>query len=198
LNVVQLFSEAVFLGSNDDIQIQVRGGYAYVPALLSLADAKDLIPVGSTIEKKVVRYTPGLAWAAQRSIFANHGFYDADIVGNGDALMAAALLGQHESISRRYSLSEPRRQHYFRWAIPFHKSVGGRVGHVAGMIFHLNHGDLEKRGYGAERQKVFATFDFDPDIDLTIGRNGAWHWARPRPDLEGFLRKYLIDRAEDE
>jgi hypothetical protein len=188
LNVVQLFSEAVYLSPDDDIEI---------PSLLSLADAKDLIPVGSTIEKKVYRYTSGLAWAAKRSIFANHGFYDADIVGNGDALMAAALLGQHDSISKRYSLKEPRRQHYFRWAIPFNKSTGGRVGPVAGAIFHLNHGDIGNRGY-VERRKGFATFDFDPDIDLTIGRNGAWHWARPRPDLEEFLKNYFISRAEDE
>jgi hypothetical protein len=198
LNVVQLFSEAVFLSSDDDIRrSQVRDGYPCVPSLMSLADAKDLITVGSTIEKKVVRYTPGLAWAAKRSIFADRGFYDADIVGNGDALIAAALLGQHDSISKRYSLKEPRRQHYFRWAIPFNKSVGGRVGHVAGPIFHLNHGDLENRGY-VEREKALATFDFDPDIDLTIGRNGAWHWARSRPDLEVFLKSYFISRAEDE
>jgi hypothetical protein len=188
LNVVQLFSEAVYLSPEDDIKI---------PSLMSLANAKDLIKVGSTIEKKVFRYTSGLAWAAKRNIFSNHGFYDADIVGNGDALIAAALLGQHESISKRYSLKEPRREHYFRWAIPFNKSTGGRVGHVAGAIFHLNHGDLGNRGY-VERRKGLATFDFDPDIDLTIGRNGAWHWARPRPDLEEFLKSYFISRAEDE
>ena len=198
LNVVQLFSEAVYLSPNDDIQsIRVQDGYSYVPGLMSLADAKDLIQIGASIGKKFVRYAPGLAWAAQRSVFANHGFYDADIVGSADSFIAAALLGEHELLSRRYSLKEPRRQHYFRWAIPFNKSVGGRVGHVAGAIFHLNHGDIENRGY-VERQKGLAAFDFDPDIDLTIGRNGAWHWARPRPDLEDFLKNYFISRAEDE
>ena len=33
--------------------------------------------------------------------------------------------------------------------------------------------------------------------DIAIGANGAWHWARPRPDLEDFLRRYFIGRAED-
>jgi hypothetical protein len=162
---------------------------------MSRADAKDLISVGSTIEKKVVRYTPGFAWAVKRSIFADHGFYDADIVGGGDSLMAAALLDQHESIARRYLFNEPRRQHYFRWAVPFNKSVAGRMGHVGGTVFHLKHGEVENRGY-VERQKGFATFDFDPDLDLTIGANGSWHWARPRPDLEDFLKNYFISRAE--
>jgi hypothetical protein len=76
------------------------------------------------------------------------------------------------------------------------KSVAGRVGYVPGTIFHLKHGDAENRGYG-DRQKGLASFDFDPDIDLRIGQNGAWDWARPRPDLESFIRKYFMSRAED-
>ena len=197
LNVLQLFSEVVFTNSGDHIgRIQVQDG-AKVPGLLSLANAKNLITIGSTIGKKVVRYAPGFAWAAKRSIVANHCFYDAGIVGGGDSLLAAAALGQHELISRRYSFNEARRRHYFKWAIPFYKSVAGRIGHFGGIIFHLKHGEVENRGY-AERQRSFATFDFDPDIDLTIGQNGAWHWARPRPDLEDFLKSYFIRRAEGE
>jgi len=29
-----------------------------------------------------------------------------------------------------------------------------------------------------------AGFDFNPDVDLKIGPNGAWEWARSRPDRE--------------
>src|SRR6185295_4844350 len=113
-------------------------------------------------------YAPGLAWAANRRLLDDHGFYDAGIVGGGDSLMAAALLGQYESISRRYSFQESRHRHYFKWAVPFDKSVDRRIGHVAGTIFHLKHGQVKNRGY-VERQKGLASFDFDPDIDLTIG-----------------------------
>ena len=53
LNVVQLFSEAVFLNPDDDIQrIRVRDGYSYIPGLMSLADAKDLIQIGSHHRKE--------------------------------------------------------------------------------------------------------------------------------------------------
>jgi hypothetical protein len=38
----------------------------------------------------------------------------------------------------------------------------------------------------------------DPNLDLRIGANGAWQWARPRPDLEEFMGKYFLSRAEDE
>ena len=43
-----------------------------------------------------------------------------------------------------------------------------------------------------------AAFDFDPEADLRIGPNGAWHWARPRPELEHFLAQYFVSRNEDE
>ncbi len=60
LNVVQLFSEAVFLNSDDDIQdSKIEMDMRMYQVSMSLADAKDRITFGSTIEKKVVRYTPG-------------------------------------------------------------------------------------------------------------------------------------------
>ena len=198
LNVVQVFSEAVFVNSDDDIQrTQVENGYAYVPGLMSLADAKDLIAVGSTIEKKVVRYTPGFAWAAKRGIFANHGFYDADIVGNGDALIAAALLGQHEFDIKTLFVKGTSSTALFQMGNSFQRIRCWPYRTRCRHYFPPKHGEVENRGY-VERQTRLATFDFDPDIDLTIGRNGAWHWARPRPDLEEFLKSYFISRAEGE
>jgi hypothetical protein len=64
---------------------------------------------------------------------------------------------------------------------------------VAGRIYHLYHGKFVNRGYSWS-----AGEPLDPDIDIRIGANGAWHWARPRPDLEDFLRKFFLSRAEDE
>ena len=45
---------------------------------------------------------------------------------------------------------------------------------------------------------LFAGFGFEPDADLVVGPNGAWQWARPRPELENFLVNYFIGRAEDD
>ncbi len=81
--------------------------------------------------------------------------------------------------------------------MPFHKSVAERFGHLPGMIYHLKHGALKNRQYLARHEQL-AGFGFDPEFDIRIGPNGAWHWARPRPDLEAFLRDYFVSRAEDE
>jgi hypothetical protein len=45
---------------------------------------------------------------------------------------------------------------------------------------------------------LFADFSFEPEADLVVGHNGAWRWARPRPEMESFLTDYFIGRAEDE
>jgi hypothetical protein len=111
-------------------------------------------------------------------------------------MMAGAVLGQCEGIAERFSLNKLRRQHYLNWAIPFHKSVAERLGLVSGRVHHLSHGDLQNRRYG-DRHEYLATFNFDPDQDLRVAPNGAWEWARPRPDLERFLKSYFIARAED-
>jgi hypothetical protein len=196
-NVIQLFSDAVHINSEDCEKDSAHcNGAAAVPGIASLSNSRDLIAIGSHLTKPET-YKAGFAWAANKKLIEDHGFYDAAIVGGGDTLMVAAMYGQFEAVMERCRFNEARREHFLKWAIPFHKSVAEGVGHVSGKIFHLKHGKINNRGY-IERQRQLAAFDFDPDLDLKIGPNGAWHWAQPRTDLEDFLRKYFISRAEDE
>jgi hypothetical protein len=194
-NVVQLFSGAIHLDRDDYEKGPVDRNGPAVPGVASLPDVGELLSVEKLTGKKV-RFNPGLAWAANRTLIEDHGFYDAAIVGGGDSLMAFAMYGRPDVLVERFVLEGSRRQHYLKWAIPFHKSVADRIGHVAGMIVHLKHGDAEKRAY-FDRQERLAGIGFDPDADIKIGTNGAWHWARPRPDLEDFLRQYFVSRDED-
>ena len=196
-NVVQLFSDVIHLECEDHEKNAANGnGQAPVPGVASLSNAPELLSVEKLTAKKV-RFNPGLAWAANRTLIEDHGFYDAAIVGGGDSLMAYAMYGRPAVLVKRFRLGAARERHYLKWAVPFHKSVAERIGHVSGTIGHLRHGDAENRAY-FDRQEWLAGFDFDPDVDLRIGANGAWHWARPRPDLEEFLRRYFVSRAEDE
>jgi hypothetical protein len=198
-NVVQLFSDVVYVNMEDyEKQSDHRNGHVSMPGVASLSDARELLLVGQEkfVLKKVL-FNPGLGWAANRRLLEDYGFYDAAIVGGGDSLMVYAMYGRFEALIKKFLLDTTRQQHYLKWAIPFHKSVAECIGHVSGTIYHLKHGEIKNRDY-FDRQEWLASFDFDPDIDLRIGANGAWHWARPRPDLEDFLRKYFISRAEDE
>lgn len=199
LHVVQLFSDAVDLDPEDREKASHHcNGHTSLPGVASLSNARDLLSLGRQ-EKLVskVRFNPGLAWAANRTLLEEHGFYDAAIVGGGDSLMASAMYGRFEPLAERFLLDMTRYRHYLKWAVPFYQSVAGRIGHVPGTIHHFKHGETENRSY-FDRQQRLAGFNFDPDLDIRIGANGAWHWARPRPDLAEFLRTYFISRAEDE
>ncbi len=142
-------------------------------------------------------WSTGLAWAANRRLLEDHGLYDAAIAGGGDSFMVSAMYGQFDTAMKKLALNAARQRHYLKWAVPFHRSVAERIGHVSGTIYHLKHGTIKNRGY-LDRQDQLAGFDFDPEIDLRIGPNGAWQWARPRPELESFLTGYFISRNEDE
>lgn len=190
-SVIQLFSDVVQLNSEQyEKQSDLYNGHTSVPGIVSFFNARANLETGSM-------YHEGLAWAANRTLLEDHGFYDAGIVGGGDSLMVAAMYGQYEGLIRTCLFNATRREHYLRWAIPFHKSVAERVGYVSGTIYHLAHGTIKNRRY-ADRHASLASFNFDPDIDLRIGANGAWQWARSRPEVESFLMSYFINRAEDE
>lgn len=204
-NVIQLFSDSVHLNSEDyDKQCDYYNGHTSAPGIAGLSNASELLSLGRQeqdyikfVSKKEQLWNPGLAWAANRRLLEDHGFYDATIVGGGDSLMVSAMYGRFETLIKKFMLNATRQQHYLRWATPFHKSVAERIGHVSGTIYHLRHGKIKKRAY-LDRQQELAGFDFDPDTDLRIGPNGAWEWTRPRPELERFLTSYFINRAEDE
>jgi hypothetical protein len=119
------------------------------------------------------------------------------IVGGGDTAMVHTIYGQFEKEMQLHQLNRARQGHYLKWAQPYHRAVAGKIGNVSGRIYHLWHGTIMNRYYH-ERHRLLASFDFEPDADLVIGPNGAWQWARSRPELENFLASYFINRAEDE
>ncbi len=203
--VVQLFSEAVHVNSEDyEKHSDHCIGHASVPGIVSLSNAREMMSLGRQEQERIKFnlnkeeiYKLGLAWAANRSLLEDHGFYDASIVGSGDRLMVSAMYGRFEDSTKLFLFKGTRQQHYLRWAVPFHESVAERIGHLSGTIYHLKHGELKNRRYLARHEQL-ADFGFDPDFDIRVGSNGAWQWARPRPDLEEFLSSYFIGRAEDE
>ena len=198
-NVVQLSSESVDLGPEGyraNVQHHdVRLTRHCIVSAINSSGLKQLDAVVASGKDIRQPFSFGMAWAARRKILESHGLYDAMIIGSGDRAIVHAMYGQFEM--PYLHLNKPRQEHYLRWARGYHRDVAGKIGNVPGRIFHLWHGNFINRN-SRGRQRLLAGFDYDPDLDLRIGPNGAWHWARPRADLEDFLRKYFIGRAEDE
>jgi hypothetical protein len=197
-NVIQLYSDMVDLSPDEG---SIRRELTEPTTLGIIAYAKDIgqkafeFPASSSPSIRS-RANAGLAWAARAELIRKYGFYDAMIIGSGTRAMAFAIFGQFDEVATRLYLNNVRYQHYLKWAKPYHHAVQQRVGYVAERIFHLWHGDLSHRKK-SDRHRVFAKFDFDPNVDIRIGESGQWEWSRPRPDLDDFLMNYFISRAED-
>jgi glycosyltransferase involved in cell wall biosynthesis len=198
VNIVQPYSEVVDL-EPDGHRSNFRELCSTGRGLVSLinGDARAQIDAATALwgtpEASAAKFRIGIAWAARRAILENHGLYDAMIVGGGDRAMLHAIYGQFDKETQLHHLNKSHQEHYLKWAQPFHRAIAEKVGHVSGRIYHLWHGDFFNRNYSS-RHRIFSGFDFEPDVDLVVGPNGA----RPRPELERFLVNYFIGRAEDE
>ena len=193
-NAVQLYSDIVDLKPDSCQSNAQRCGLLPTGhGIVSLGLTQLTAPTSEDVRLSL----PGLAWAARRGLLEEHGFYDGMIIGSGDTSIFYAMYGQFERELQRRRLSRAHQEHYLKWAWPYLRSVGGKVSNVTGRIYHLWHGEIANRQY-LHRHDLLARIEFDPDIDIRIGANGAWEWARPRPNLEDLLRKYFIGRAEDE
>lgn len=198
-NVVQLFSDQVDLGPEDhltnlDNHDIPPSGHGIVSLISNNRFRQS--DVAPTSDRNRRSFAWGLAWAARREILEDYGLYDAMIAGGGTRALVSAMYAEFETIIKAAQFNAAQRKHYLDWALPYHQAVSGLVGHVPGRLYHLWHGDIENRNY-AGRHKGLVASNFDPNVDVVIGSNGAWQWARSKPDLEEFLKNLFISRAED-
>lgn len=137
-----------------------------------------------------LRYAPGMAWAARRATLESCGIYDAAVLGAGDKLTFAAAAGRAGYAATGIRMGAAHRAHYCKWAERFWGAVRGRISYIEGDLLHLWHGDLAGRRY-RERYLGFEHFDFDPEIDLALTRDGVWRWNSAKPDLHEFVLRQM-------
>jgi hypothetical protein len=196
-SIVQLYSKAIYLNKEDSGEhLNDYASYPAVPGLVALYRKDNVLPLDrlAVSPQGTIVFNPGLAWAAKKEIFVKHGFYDLAIIGAGDLYVVNSAFGTMNSLIKLHSLNEPRTKRYLQWGTPFHQTVDKKVGHIPGEIYHLWHGDAANRNY---RGRVGILADFDPDADVYVGDNGAWHWTEPKSALAEQLKAHFINRRED-
>ncbi len=139
----------------------------------------------------------GMAWAAKRSTLEICGFYDTNIIGGGDAILAFAAIGKLDDywLSR---VQAPKMQAYSRqWAAKASEAgLFDRVGSLDQKLFHLWHGSFSNRNYRG-RHAILVSYDFDPATDVRFAANGTWEWTKPQGDLARDVAAYFHTRLED-
>jgi hypothetical protein len=197
--VVQPFSTMYDLprGMGPDDTARCPGERARISLAAGMASGRLPLDIFSTQGASMrLRYSPGHAWAARRSILRAHGLYDAFVMGGGDKVMAAAFFGLARASARAYDLTEARARHYLEWALPLGECVRGQVGFADLVLYHLWHGDPDRRAYG-DRYRGFERFDFDPAKDIRLAAGGAWSWSSDKPEMHAHVRRYFAQRHED-
>ena len=90
----------------------------------------------------------GFAWGARREVLDKVPLYDKALIGGADHIMAHAAVGQinHPCVTKAFTNTEILHE-INEWSREFSKVIDGRVGYVKGNLYHIWHGDLEKRQY---------------------------------------------------
>lgn len=88
----------------------------------------------------------GFAWGARREVLEAVPLYDRALIGGADHIIAHAAVGQipHECISKSFT---ENMEEVNEWSKKFYEVVKGKIGYSNGTVYHLWHGDIEKRQY---------------------------------------------------
>jgi hypothetical protein len=140
----------------------------------------------------------GFAWAARRDVLEGIGLRDLDVGGDGDHLMAHAMVGDWNSSCVRFCTGPngPYATNVRQWAQAFYARVQGKVGAVDGTLLHLWHGRVMDRRYYQQSSKLRA-FGFDPARHLKLDPNGLWRWSDEVAGVGEAFARYFAERRED-
>lgn len=188
--VVQMFSETVFLGPNEEVLWKARSiakGYGDFGK-----------PVWNCPERALygLKDHPGLAWAfRRRALDQMGGFLDFCIAGSGDLHMVGAWSGNY-LLGHPQSLSSGYKRALKTWADRADAVVKRNYGYVQGLVLHHWHGKAKDRGYD-KRWDIMVRHQFDPWSDLIKDTQGLWRFAESKTALALDLRRSLQQRNED-
>lgn len=139
----------------------------------------------------------GFVWAARREILEEISFYNENILGGGDLLMARAATNHHYAPDICETYSRFQLVSYFQWAQKWCDAMGFSVGYVPNIIYHLFHGKMSNRN-NVSRLQALQQLDYDPSRDLDMQDNGMWAPTAEGRRLLAPAKAFFTSRREDE
>ena len=88
----------------------------------------------------------GFAWGARREVLEAVPLFDRALIGGADHIIAHAAAGQipHPCIAKSFT---DNLEEVMAWSHQFYRVTQGKIGYVKGDLYHLWHGDINKRQY---------------------------------------------------
>lgn len=138
----------------------------------------------------------GGAWAFRRSAFdAVGGLLDVCVLGSADWHMAFGLVQATNVATEMKRCTKPYVQAVLAWQEKAAK-LQRNIGCVECHAIHHFHGSKRQRAYG-ERWSILQNHDYNPVTDLARDWQGIWRWNGNKPRLRDDVRRYFMDRNED-
>lgn len=129
----------------------------------------------------------GFAWGARREILDAMPLYDRALIGGADHIMAHAAAGHINHICIQKSFTDNLKE-VNEWSRKFCELINGRIGYVKGDLFHIWHGDIEKRQYLKRIQ------DFTPKTKKITNKDENGLYTNDDAEAKEYMEKYFDHR----
>jgi hypothetical protein len=185
-NVVQPFSTALWLDITYNHIIRERSSIVFNLKLRDLDKNTN-----KNTKCSILGFHPGFAWGFQRHWFKNNGFFQEAILGSGDTITSTSW------ISKPFidNYVENCKYKYIDKAIKeYNNSLDHpSVCYLEGNMYHLWHGDINKRQY-KKRNNILKGVDDIRNI-LKVEKSGLY--ALKDNTFKSRIMKYFKDRDDD-
>ena len=129
----------------------------------------------------------GFAWGARREILDTMPLYDRALIGGADHIIAHAAAGhiKHKCIQKSFTENVDEVN---EWSQKFYKLIHGKIGYVKGDLFHIWHGDIEKRQYLKRVQ------EFTPKTKQIVEKDENGLYVHNDTEAKEYMENYFIHR----
>ena len=139
----------------------------------------------------------GGAWAFRRSALNTvGGLLETCILGSADWHMAFGLIEGVNVAAEMKRCTKPYVNAVLHWQVRAGK-LTRNIGCVDQHAVHHWHGSKQKRAYGG-RWQILKKHNFDPGTDIHKDWQGIWQLTGNKPRLRDDIRRYFIERNEDD
>lgn len=154
-NIIQPFEYCIHLNKDEltpnfdveSVRSDCSGQYVrHKQMWSSFCSNHDKHPAFAKSENYDVHGHVGFAWGARREILEHVPLYDRALIGGADHIIAHAAAGQIPNCCITKSFTD-NIEEVNEWSKQFYSVVKGKIGYVKGDLYHIWHGDIEKRQY---------------------------------------------------
>lgn len=196
--IIQCFSNLNYLPPLNFADIDRKKIAEVKPELTRNSLAFELDMSGDFINRKPELWplsgNPGMTLAVNIAKKATFEYYEFNIVGGGDSVLAAGASNRLiEEFSRNLYTPEHERS-IRKWHEKIFSSTD-RLGYVKNEINHLWHGNLDDRQY-MDRHNILLRNKYNPELDIEKEKDCPIKMDIKKIKMRDEIKKYLFSRSD--